>query len=93
MATRTIPLDGPLDLVRVVGIHVRGGADPTLRVGAAAAIPLNDAASTARKSEASIGLSGLVPWDPTDPGKAAMASKAVSARPATTRRRRTLEGP
>jgi 3-methyladenine DNA glycosylase/8-oxoguanine DNA glycosylase len=38
MPTRTIPLDGPLELDRVLGIHVRGGADPTLRVAAASAI-------------------------------------------------------
>jgi 3-methyladenine DNA glycosylase/8-oxoguanine DNA glycosylase len=38
VATRTIPLDGPLDLGRVVGIHVRGRGDPTLRVGGATAI-------------------------------------------------------
>ena len=33
MPTRTIPLDSPLDLGRIVGIHVRGRGDPTLRVG------------------------------------------------------------
>ena len=32
MATRTIVLDGPLDLRHVVGIHQRGRGDPTMRV-------------------------------------------------------------
>jgi 3-methyladenine DNA glycosylase/8-oxoguanine DNA glycosylase len=35
---RTIPLDTPLDLGRIVGLHVRGRGDPTLRVGDATAI-------------------------------------------------------
>jgi 3-methyladenine DNA glycosylase/8-oxoguanine DNA glycosylase len=38
MPSRTIPLDGPLDLGRILRIHVRGGADPTLRVGAATSV-------------------------------------------------------
>jgi 3-methyladenine DNA glycosylase/8-oxoguanine DNA glycosylase len=38
MPTRTIPLTGPLELGRVLGIHVRGGADPTLRVGGRTAV-------------------------------------------------------
>ena len=32
MPTRTIPLDGPLDLRRIVGIHQRGRGDPTIQV-------------------------------------------------------------
>jgi 3-methyladenine DNA glycosylase/8-oxoguanine DNA glycosylase len=32
MATRTIPLDGPLDLTRTVAIHRRGPGDPTMRL-------------------------------------------------------------
>jgi 3-methyladenine DNA glycosylase/8-oxoguanine DNA glycosylase len=36
--TRTLLLEGPLDLGRVLGIHVRGGADPTLRVGSGTSI-------------------------------------------------------
>src|SRR6476646_10199334 len=75
-ASLTVPTD------RYVGSSVR----------VVAAVPSNDAASTARKSGASIGLAGLRPWDPTDPGNAAMASRAVSARLATTRGRRTLGG-
>jgi len=35
---RTIALDSPLDLGRIVGIHVRGRGDPTLRVEARTAI-------------------------------------------------------
>ncbi len=30
--TRRIPLDGPLDLGRTLGIHVRGNGDPTIRL-------------------------------------------------------------
>jgi 3-methyladenine DNA glycosylase/8-oxoguanine DNA glycosylase len=33
MPTRTIPLDGPLDLGRIVGVHLRGRGDPTMRLG------------------------------------------------------------
>ena len=32
MPTRTIVIDGPLDLGRTVGIHQRGSGDPTMRV-------------------------------------------------------------
>jgi 3-methyladenine DNA glycosylase/8-oxoguanine DNA glycosylase len=32
MPTRTIQLDGPLDLRRTVGIHLRGSGDPTMRI-------------------------------------------------------------
>jgi 3-methyladenine DNA glycosylase/8-oxoguanine DNA glycosylase len=32
MPTRTIALDGPLDLRRTVGIHLRGPGDPTMRI-------------------------------------------------------------
>jgi 3-methyladenine DNA glycosylase/8-oxoguanine DNA glycosylase len=35
---RTITLDAPLDLARILGIHVRGRGDPTLRIGAGTAI-------------------------------------------------------
>src|SRR4051794_3595420 len=61
-------------------------------IGVVAAIPWIDAASTARKSDASIGLTGLGPWDPTDPGTAAPASRAMSATLATTLGRRTSGG-
>jgi 3-methyladenine DNA glycosylase/8-oxoguanine DNA glycosylase len=33
MATRMIPLDGPLDLVRTLSLHRRGTGDPTMRIG------------------------------------------------------------
>lgn len=33
MPTRTIPLDGPLDLVRTLALHRRGTGDPTMRIG------------------------------------------------------------
>lgn len=36
--TRTVPLDRPLDLRFVLGPHVRGAGDPTMRVAAGAAI-------------------------------------------------------
>ncbi|MEA2549700.1 MAG: hypothetical protein QOE42_2298 [Chloroflexota bacterium] len=32
MATRIVPVDGPLDLRRTVGIHQRGPGDPTMQV-------------------------------------------------------------
>jgi 3-methyladenine DNA glycosylase/8-oxoguanine DNA glycosylase len=32
MPTRTVTIDGPLDLRGTVGIHVRGGGDPTMRL-------------------------------------------------------------
>jgi 3-methyladenine DNA glycosylase/8-oxoguanine DNA glycosylase len=38
MATRTLALDGPLDLARTLGIHVHGGADPTIRIRGSEAI-------------------------------------------------------
>ena len=33
MATRTIPLDGPLDLVRTLSLHRRGTGDVSMRIG------------------------------------------------------------
>ena len=33
MPSRTIQLDGPLDLARTLGIHLRGSGDPTMRLG------------------------------------------------------------
>jgi 3-methyladenine DNA glycosylase/8-oxoguanine DNA glycosylase len=32
MPTRTLPIDGPLDLRRTVGIHLRGNGDPTMKL-------------------------------------------------------------
>ena len=36
--TRSIPLDGPLDLARTLGLHVHGGGDPTIRIRASEAV-------------------------------------------------------
>ena len=38
MPTRRIPLDGPLDLARTIGIHVHGGGDSAIRVAGREAI-------------------------------------------------------
>src|SRR3954469_1435057 len=66
MATRTILLDGPLDLRRVVGIHQRGSGDPTMqsvagRIVRATRTP--DGPATLALSRAGDGIQGEA-WGP-----------------------------
>src|SRR5262249_34291123 len=61
-------------------------------VGVVTAVPSNDAAWTDSMSGPAVLVAGLEPWDRADPGTAAMASRAVSARLATTIGRRTSFG-